>query len=293
MREISDLAQKAASQYGLLRSTDLTELGVTRQQKATLVNRGVLCRERRGLFVLAGTAKTWEFQLMRECLGAAGRGVVSHRSAMRLWDLRPWETSVEVTVRGFAAPTVDGAVVHRSYDLLEGDVRHVAGLRVTSPVRALVDAGAYFRDWEVERAFDAAIRTGLVSSDEIWSYRVKVGRNGRSGVTAVDRVLGETPTDIDVAESPMEIELMRLLDRYGLPTPVPQYPVQASGESFRVDFAYPDERLLLECDGYREHIAPGQFERDRRRQNLLVLDGWTVLRFAKTDVRQRPAWLAS
>ncbi|MDW3219167.1 MAG: type IV toxin-antitoxin system AbiEi family antitoxin domain-containing protein [Acidimicrobiales bacterium] len=292
MREITDLARQAASTHGLLTNQDLERLHYTRAEVRTLVAAGVLTRERRGLYVLAGAPPTWEQQLMRGCLGAAGRGVVSHRSAMRVWDLRPWETALEVTVRGFAAPAVEGVVVHRSWDLSPEDVCEVGGLPVTSVTLTLVDAGSYLRDWEVERAVDAAVGLGLVTNDEIRAHRERVGRHGRSGVTAIDRVLGEAPTSVDAAESPMEIALMRLIDRHGLPAATPQYPVEVAGQRFRIDLAYPEQRVLIEYDGYREHVAPEQFERDRRRQNALVLAGWIVLRFTKSDVRDRPAWVA-
>jgi very-short-patch-repair endonuclease len=32
-----------------------------------------------------------------------------------------------------------------------------------------------------------------------------------------------------------------------------------------------------------------RFRRDRQRQNTLILDGWTVLRFTWQDLIQRPA----
>ncbi|GJM37622.1 MAG: hypothetical protein DHS20C19_09890 [Acidimicrobiales bacterium] len=293
MREITDLARQAASTHGLLTNQDLDRLGYTRAQVRTLVAAGVLRRERRGLYVLAGAPPTWEQQLMRGCLGAAGRGVVSRRSAMRAWDVRPWETALEVSVRGFAAPVVDGVVVHRSWDLTPEDVREVRGLPVTSVAFTLVDAGAYLRDWEVERALDTAVGLGLVTIDEIRALRRRVGRHGRTGVTAIDRVLGDVSASVDLAESPMEIALMRVIDRHGLPAATPQYPVEVDGQHFRIDLAYPEQRVLLEYDGYREHIGAEQFERDRRRQNALVLAGWTVLRFTKSDVRSRPEWVAA
>lgn len=293
MREITDLARKAAGQHGLLTHADLLEIGITTRQRSTLVDKGVLTRERRGLFVLAGAPPTWEQQAMRACLGAAGRGVASHRTAMRLWNLRPWETAIEVSVRGIAAPSVEGAVVHRSYDLVAGDVRRVDGIRVTSVARTIVDAGSYLGDGAVERAVDAAIGTGLTTAASLQEFRNRVGRHGRTGVTAVDRVLGDAPEQIDAGESPMEIALLRLIERHSLPTPVAQLTVEVSGRRFRADFAYPDARVLIEYDGYREHIDPVQFARDRWRQNLLVLDGWVVLRFTKADLRERPVWVVT
>lgn len=46
-----------------------------------------------------------------------------------------------------------------------------------------------------------------------------------------------------------------------------------------IDFADPDLRIAIEVDGRAFHSDHGAFERDRARQNLLVLRGWVVLRF--------------
>lgn len=293
MREITDLARKAASRYGLLTHHDLRELGVTARQRHTLTGKGVLVRERRGLYSLVGTVRSWEFEVMRACLGAAGRGVASCRSAMRLWVIRPWETAVEVMVRGIAAPDVEGAEVHRSYDLIDDDVRHVSGIPVTSPERTLVDAGAYLPDHQVARAFDSAVGSGLTTPAAVRALRERVGRHGRTGVTAIDRVLESVPDGVGHTESPMEIALLRLIEGAGLPTPEPQFPIELAGHRFRVDFAYPDRRVVLEYDGFEAHSGEAAFARDRWRQNQLVLAGWLVLRFTKADLGDRPEWVAS
>jgi very-short-patch-repair endonuclease len=293
MREINDLAQKAATQQGLLTSSDLLELGVTEAERATLVSKGCLQRCRRGLFVLAGTPVTWEHEIMRACLSAARRGVASHRTALRLWDLWRFGRVIDVTVRGLAAPHVDGAVVHRTWDLEPDDVTWVNGIPVTSVPRTLVDAGVYLSKRRVEDLVDGAIGTGLVSVADIRRFRERVGRHGRTGVGKIQQVLDALPEDIESTESPKEIALLRLTRTHGLPAPVTQFPVVARGQGFRVDLAYPDARVLLEYDGYLEHIDPVRFARDRERQNLLVLDGWHVLRFTKVDLRDREARVAA
>ena len=57
---------------------------------------------------------------------------------------------------------------------------------------------------------------------------------------------------------------------------------------------YPDAlfsgraRLLIEVDGYEYHSDREVFETDRWRQNLLILDGWCVLRFTWLMLEERP-----
>lgn len=287
MREMSGLAQKAASQYGLLSSSDLQSLDFTKREISTLVKNGVLRRERRGLFMFGAPDGTWEQQAMRACMASAGRGVVAYRSAQRLWDLRPWETVVEVVVRGLAAPVVEGAIVHRTWDLEPTDVTWVDGLPVTSIARTLCDARVHHNVREVARMTNVALGRGLLTVAELHAFRERVGRHGRTGVVAVDEVLTLLGDEVDKTQSPMEAVLLGVIRRHGLVEPVAQFPVRVGGHQYYLDLAYPQRRVCIEYDGYLEHIDATQFARDRQRQNALLLAGWRVLRFSKVDLRAR------
>ena len=47
----------------------------------------------------------------------------------------------------------------------------------------------------------------------------------------------------------------------------------------------------MELDGRAYHVTPEQFERDRRRQNGLMANGWTVLRFTWRDLTEQPDYV--
>lgn len=53
-----------------------------------------------------------------------------------------------------------------------------------------------------------------------------------------------------------------------------------------IDIAFPEHLLAIEADGWQYH---GKFlkdhQRDRERQNLLVLEGWRFLRYTAKDIR--------
>lgn len=87
------------------------------------------------------------------------------------------------------------------------------------------------------------------------------------------------------AESPQETRVRLLLQRAGLPAPVPQFRVfDAAGFVARVDLAYPDLRIAVEYDGLW-HGERGAFLADRRRLNRLVGAGWVVLHVTLEDLR--------
>jgi very-short-patch-repair endonuclease len=59
-------------------------------------------------------------------------------------------------------------------------------------------------------------------------------------------------------------------------------------DRYELDFAFPAERIAIEVDGWAWHSDVERFRHDRRRQNVLVLAGWTVLRFTWHDLTVRP-----
>ncbi|MBL5766392.1 MULTISPECIES: hypothetical protein [Heyndrickxia] len=74
----------------------------------------------------------------------------------------------------------------------------------------------------------------------------------------------------------------------------PEYEVNDFKDGKRyLDFAYirPGIRICLEIDGYGPHlknISRWQFSDSLERQNQLVIDGWTVIRFSYDQVKENP-----
>jgi very-short-patch-repair endonuclease len=55
-----------------------------------------------------------------------------------------------------------------------------------------------------------------------------------------------------------------------------------------VDVIFRHLKLVIEIDGRLYHTGAEVFETDRWRQNLLILNGWCVLRFTWTMIEERP-----
>lgn len=74
----------------------------------------------------------------------------------------------------------------------------------------------------------------------------------------------------------------------------PEYEVDDFKDGKRyLDFAYirPGIRICIEIDGYGPHlknISRWQFSDNLERQNQLVIDGWTVIRFSYDQVKEKP-----
>ena len=65
-------------------------------------------------------------------------------------------------------------------------------------------------------------------------------------------------------------------------------PIGLSDSTFYVDVVFRHLKLVIEIDGRLYHAGAEAFETDRWRQNLLVLDGWCVLRFTWAMIEERP-----
>ena len=92
----------------------------------------------------------------------------------------------------------------------------------------------------------------------------------------------------EITDTDMELLVLGLIRDAGLPEPVLHHRVY-DGDRFvaEVDLAYPAWKVAIECDG-DVHLEPEVREKDLPRQNDIVLIGWTLLRFSRRRVRERP-----
>ena len=72
-----------------------------------------------------------------------------------------------------------------------------------------------------------------------------------------------------------EIEAQHLIDYYDMPVTLP-------------DFAFPDAKIAIYCDGYEFHSERNPFQKDRQQSRDLQLQGWCVLRFAGREILNEP-----
>lgn len=89
--------------------------------------------------------------------------------------------------------------------------------------------------------------------------------------------------------SAAERKFHRLLRENGITGWRANRPVTADGTQYWVDVLFRRLRLVVEIDGRRFHDDNAEgFESDRLRQNALVLEGWTVLRFTWRMIEDDP-----
>jgi very-short-patch-repair endonuclease len=114
---------------------------------------------------------------------------------------------------------------------------------------------------------------------ELW--RAHLRNKGRHGSPAARRLLQAAA---DGARSEAERLLVTLLREAGITGWRTNYPVSG----YKVDVAFPEQRVAIEVDGWAFHSDEEVFQSDRNRQNNIALLGWQVLRFTWLDLIEYP-----
>lgn len=230
---------------------------------------------RRGVVAVNGAPPTWR-QAVRAVLLSSGRQVAaSHATALRLLGGRRLDTDVIEVLSPMARQVrLEGVRAHRSGILEPGDVIRVDGMRCTSALRTVIDLSGRLAWKELGSVVDDLVRRKLL---DLESLRSRVNRlrpaPGRK-VRVLRAVLAARIPGYDPGESDLEARINLVLIDRGLPLPVQQHRVSYDRERYRIDFAWPDRRLYLEGNGFGFHSLASDLDRDARRQNELVLDGW-------------------
>jgi very-short-patch-repair endonuclease len=293
MGAIKTVGKLARVQHGLFTYEQGTAAGLSRQTLHEWARSGRVERVQPRVYRLAGAPETWEQRLLSAVLSTGGVG--SHRAAAAMWGLWDGDT-IEVTVEGHGRRLANGKI-HRTADLAERHVTKRRRVPVTNPMRTLVDLGAVLKDKDDRQVADAlerALIARVCSVPALEHVLDDVARKGRAGAGVLRRVLDERALGRARPEGLLEARMARILREHGLPCPHFQFRVRHRGRLIaRVDFAYPDIRLVIEVDGFEVHGTPAALQRDLERQNRLMAAGWTVLRFTWLDVVRRPEWVVA
>jgi hypothetical protein len=259
------------SQHGVVSRAQLFDLGLTPDAIKHRLQKGELELALPGVYRLAGSSHTGHQAIMAACLW--GRGVTSHSTAAALWKLPvDEEPLVHLSVdRALRAPP--GIHLHRGV-LLPDDIGEAEGIPVTSVARTLLDLGSVTSEKRVADALDDAVRRRLITVAEAITAADRCKR-GKRGSAAFRKAIECLDGRVINTASVFEGRLLRVLRKAGLPPPIPQYVIR-DGREFvaRVDFAYPQWRIVLEAQSYRYHSSPRAQQRDVYRFNRLQDLGW-------------------
>jgi hypothetical protein len=258
------IAVIAGRQHGVVTVEQLRAAGFGRTAISRRVQMGRLHRLHRGVYAVGHLSLTWRGRWLAAVLAAGDGAVLSHASAAALWQfLRPISGPVHVTL-GAAVhrkPRL-GLQFHRSRTLSSHDVTRRYGIAVTTPARTIEDIRGEVEPFLFRRALRQA---------ELAGYRVP-------HLSAVKRT-----------RSDLELLFLGLCDRHGLPRPL----VNRRVHGHRVDFWWPEQRLVVETDSWEYHRGSVVFEDDHARDLELRGHGIATRRYTGDQLEAAPDAVAA
>jgi very-short-patch-repair endonuclease len=209
-------------------------------------------------------------------LAGGPRSALAGACGLVLWGVwRHWPKQLEIVTAADRRPS--SLLVHHSTTLLQRDVRKIQGLRVTSPARTLLDSAERLNPYQLTRAINDLRLRDLLSIENLQD--VSERNPTHPAVTLLQPHLEFAQPE--PTRSELEDRFLPILRRHRLPTP--QINVHVAG--YRVDAYFPDQRLIVELDGWKPHRTRERFLGDRR-QDLAILaaTGIPTVRLPHEDV---------
>jgi very-short-patch-repair endonuclease len=272
----------AERQLGLITAAQLHRAGVGRGSIDWRLAHGLLHRVFRGVYLVGHSVPVAGALEFAGILAVGDGSLVSHRSAAALFGLarRPL-VEVEITVVERDCRSRDGLRVHQVRQLSAKDRDRKAGIPVTSPARTIVDYAATANAAELEYAIAEAFAHTLTDERQIFAAIERVPSH--AGVSSLRAILTQ-PGGASRTRSGGERAMLKLIRAAGLPAP--RTDVMIAG--FTADFCWPDQRLIVEVDGYDFRAHRAAFERDHRRDIVHKNAGYEVLRFTGRQLEEEP-----
>jgi very-short-patch-repair endonuclease len=260
------IAALAADQHGVVGRSQLLAAGVGSRAIEHRIAAGRLHLLYRGVYAVGHRVLSQRGRWMAATLAADG--VLSHRSAGALWDIRQWQGRIDITTPRTRAKR-PGLLLHRAV-LAPDEITVRDGIPVTTPARTLLDLAGVLQRHQLQQAINEAEILRLPGPHHLASrYPTK------RGTRALRALAPPTHTKRD-----LEARFHTFLNDRRFPRPQTNTVIEGK----EVDFAWPDRRLIIELDSWEYHRTRQAFEDDRQRDRHFAARGWRVIRVTWRDL---------
>jgi uncharacterized protein DUF559 len=211
-------------------------------------------------------------------------------TALRVWGLRRIDAdAVHVLIPAASRPAGLPRYVraHRTRHMPARDEIHCIRPPATLAARSAVDAAQWARsDKEARLIIAASFQQRLMSLRDIeQEVHQNTIRRGLVLATAADCAGGSHTLG--------ELDFVALCRKYRLPIPKRQVVVtDRQGRTRHLDALFEEWKVAVEIDGVQHQDVSVSWD-DAERQNSLTLDGYTVLRYPSSYVREHPERVAA
>ncbi|HVK27989.1 MAG TPA: type IV toxin-antitoxin system AbiEi family antitoxin domain-containing protein [Nocardioides sp.] len=289
----------AADQLGIVLRRDALEVGIDDNALRRAVRAGLIVRLRQGVYVLTHVWDAADVNQRHSLLLAAVRKLygdrvaASHTSACVEQGGPTWGldlSSAHLTSLDGASERNQAKVVHHRGICRVDDVTRDDVGWITAPTRTALDTASIAPQEPAVAVLDWFLQSALTTRPAL--DQLFAAKKHWPHTLGLHRVLQLSD---GTAESVGETRARLLFRSQRLPPPVPQLAIlHPSGRvAGRVDFAWPERRVMLEFDGlqkyHRFRRAGETIEqmviREKHREDLLrELTGWLMIRLIWADL---------
>ncbi|HVY77380.1 MAG TPA: hypothetical protein VG898_02625 [Solirubrobacterales bacterium] len=264
-------------QHGAIARWQLLELGFGARAIERRIATGRLYPVWRGVYAVGRPQLSRHGLWTAATLACGPTAALSHDSAAALWGFGSERRgAIDVTVPSASPRRHSGIRVYRRTTLQPDDLTTHEGVRVTSPVRTLIDEATKLSPRALERAVNEADKLDRVKVDELHGALPRY--RGVPGARALLQLLD--PLAFRLSDSELELAMRERSDAAGLPTPA----TKARVNGYEVDFFWPELGIVVEADGLRYHRTPLQQRRGLERDQAHTASGLRPLRFSHWQI---------
>jgi len=256
-------------------------LGYSEAAVHRAVAAGRLHRIYRGVFAVGHANLSLHGQCLAAVLACGPDALLSHVSAAWLWNLTktsPLPASVSAPLHRRRRPQIR---LHEARSLAAEDRTLREGIPVTSLPRTLLDLAATVRfEWLeklIERSEDLEL-FDLRAVEELLGRTV--GHHGHARLRKAIALYKPS----SFTRSTLEKRFLELCLEADLPQPHSNFAVHG----FELDCYWPEFRFAVELDVFETHGTRAAFERDRERQEDLLLVGIGMTRVTGPRLEREP-----
>jgi very-short-patch-repair endonuclease len=290
---LGTLSRLCAVSDGVFRGRDALSLGVSRNRLTALAAAGVLQRMLPDTYRMTAVRHSNQQSLRAALLWAGSGAAAAGRSAGELYGLeRVRAAKPEIVVPGRSRLRSDLVVVHHVRDRAPLQIRRQRDFFVTGPEATLLALGAVLENEAFEIACEDARRRRLTSVSALRRYLQRFALAGRPGVTPL-RDLLDAVDPTHPARSVLEVKTRRLLVANGFTDFVRELPLDWNGRTYRFDFAFVRQRVILETNGRRWHDDANDYEFDNEKWSVPARHGYRIVLATWTTVTGQPGRLLS
>ena len=234
-----------------------------------------------GVYAHAATTLVWESGVWAAVLAVGDPCAVAVTTAASVWgwaSRRSGPVELVVPPHRYLRPVSEVRIRRLK---VEGTcITTRSGLPVTTRARTLADCLRFLPEGDAVDVLDRAQQVHGISLKAVAGHLPGRGR----GSGQARRLLAAAGPERFAAER----TATALLRRAGVSGWTVNHRLVLDGRVVVIDIAFIAAKLAVEIDGWAYHSDVDAFRRDRRRQNLLVGNGWRVLRFTYHDLVDRP-----